>query len=92
MNFVVANATDQGPLLVSGNPRDWGDTRNSDSDFSVSGLSAKKEHRKKRGDCITVFHQLWEGMPLRYSYGKVVNNVEEQVLCQKNDTLVRCNS
>ncbi|MCO5595058.1 hypothetical protein L7F22_049095 [Adiantum nelumboides] len=91
MNFVVANLTNQGPLLVNGKPRDWGDTRNSMNDLSSSALSAKKQHRKNRGDCITVFHQLWEGMPLRYSFGKAVNSVEEQVLCEKHGSLLPCN-
>ncbi|MCO5594666.1 hypothetical protein L7F22_048699 [Adiantum nelumboides] len=91
MNFVVANLTNQGPLLVNGKPRDWGDTRNSMNDLSSSALSAKKQHRKNRGDCITVFHQLWEGMPLRYSFGKAVNSVEEQVFCEKHGSLLPCN-
>lgn len=91
MNFIVANSTNQGPLLVNGKPRDWGDTRNSIGDLSSSALSAKKQHRKNRGDCITVFHRLWEGMPLRYSYGKAINGVEEQVFCEKHGALLSCN-
>lgn len=90
MNFVVANRTNQGPVLVNGKPRDWGDTRNSVADLSSSALSAKKQHRKNRGDCITVFHRLWDGMPLRYSYGKAINGVEEQVLCEKHGVILPC--
>lgn len=91
MNFLVASFTNRGPLLIDGKPRDWGDTRNSVAGLSTSALSAKKQHRKNRGDCITVFHQLWGTMPLRYSYGKAINNVEEQILCEKHGLLLPCN-
>ena len=95
MNFVVANSSNQGPLLVKGKLRDYGDTRNSvQSDaadlVSTSALSAKKQHRKRRGDCITDFHRLWGAMPLRYSYGMAVNAVQEQALCEKHGVLVLC--
>lgn len=90
MNFLVANLTNQGPLMVNGKPTDWGDIRHSIPDFSSSALSAKKQHRKNRGDCITDFHRLWDGMPLRYSYGKAINGLEEQVLCTDGRLLVPC--
>ncbi|OVA19274.1 Exostosin-like [Macleaya cordata] len=55
------------------------------------GLSSRRrEHRKRRGDCIREFHRLLGRMPLRYSYGKVVNSVGEQGLCLKGGKLVFC--
>ena len=48
-------------------------------------------HWEKRGECITEFHRLLGRMPLRYSYGKVVEAaVGEQGLCSKGGRLVRC--
>ena len=48
------------------------------------GLSStgRLGHWEKRGECITEFHRLLGRMPLRYSYGKVVEAaVGEQGLC-----------
>lgn len=54
MNFLVADRTGAGPLLVQGNPRDWGDTRNSGGGGVVdAALSNREDHRKFRGGCIT---------------------------------------
>lgn len=56
------------------------------------GLSAKGDHRKRRGDCIREFHRVLGLMPLRYSYGKVIDGVGEQGLCQKAGKLVPCDA
>lgn len=68
-----------GPLLVEGQPRDWGDTRNSEEVMTNMGLSARMDHRKDRGDCIVEFQKLWNGMELHFSYSKAISNVDEQV-------------
>ncbi|KAJ7966019.1 glycosyltransferase family protein 64 C3 [Quillaja saponaria] len=115
MNFVIANETNAGPILVGAKRvRDYGDARNDHGDgdgdgdgddngriglkgeeqsmkVSEVGLSSRrKEHRKRRGECIRKFHSLLGKMPLRYSYGKVVNSVGEQGLCEKGGKLVFC--
>ncbi|GKB32531.1 glycosyltransferase family protein 64 C3 [Tanacetum coccineum] len=93
MNFVVANETNVGPVLVGGNRvRDWGDARNDGGGVvGAVGLSSrKKDHRKRRGECIQEFHRVFGKMPLRYSYGKVVDSVGEQGLCKKRGKLVFC--
>uniref|UniRef100_A0A2P2J4A1 Transferase transferring glycosyl groups n=2 Tax=Rhizophora mucronata TaxID=61149 RepID=A0A2P2J4A1_RHIMU len=55
------------------------------------GLSSRRaEHRKRRGDCITQFHKVLGRMPLRYSYGKLVNSVGEQAICMKGGKLALC--
>ena len=103
MNFVAAEESGAGPVLVeAGGIRDWGDPRN---DVNVGGagedgggmkdvgLSATGGlgHWEKRGACITEFHRLLGRMPLRYSYGKMVEAaVGEQGLCSKGGRLVRC--
>jgi alpha-1,4-N-acetylglucosaminyltransferase EXTL3 len=82
--------------------RDWGDARN-DGDGGRGlkdgegrrvrevGLSSRRrEHRKRRGDCLREFHKVLGRMPLRYSYGKVVNSVGEQGRCLKGGKLVFC--
>ncbi|KAK2399162.1 Nucleotide-diphospho-sugar transferase superfamily protein [Trifolium repens] len=91
MNFVVADSTNVGPILVGAKRvRDYGDARNDEGKFS-SGLSGRKgEHRKSRGWCITEFHRVLGRMPLRYSYGKVVDSIGEQGLCRKGGKLVFC--
>ncbi|KAK7384874.1 hypothetical protein VNO78_30577 [Psophocarpus tetragonolobus] len=97
MNFLVANETDAGPILVGAKKvRDFGDKRNekgSDENQSVSGVglsSRKGEHGKRRGWCIGEFHRVLGRMPLRYSYGKVVDSIREQGLCHKGGKLVFC--
>lgn len=91
MNFVVADSTNMGPILVGAKRvRDYGDARNDEGKVS-SGLSGRKgEHRKNRGWCITEFHRILGRMPLRYSYGKVVDSIGEQGLCRKGGRLVFC--
>jgi hypothetical protein len=98
MNFVTAEASGRGPVLVeAGSIRDWGDPRN-DGEGGTSavrdvGLSATggTRHWEKRGECITEFHQLLGRMPLRYSYGRLVEaSGSEHGLCNKGDRLVRC--
>jgi len=81
-----------GPVLVGAKRvRDYGDARNEEKGVSVVGLSSRKgEHRKRRGWCIREFHRLLGTMPLRYSYGKVVDSVGEQALCFKGRKLVYC--
>ncbi|KAG1364530.1 glycosyltransferase family protein 64 C3 [Cocos nucifera] len=54
------------------------------------GLSSRGDHRKRRGDCIREFHRMLRVMPLRYSYGKVVEGLGEQGLCLKGGKLVFC--
>uniref|UniRef100_A0ACD5YBA8 Uncharacterized protein n=1 Tax=Avena sativa TaxID=4498 RepID=A0ACD5YBA8_AVESA len=104
MNFVAAEESGEGPVLVeAGSVRDWGDPRN-DANANASageegtgmkavGLSSRGGvgHWEKRGECITEFHRLLGRMPLRYSYGKLVEaSVGEQGLCSKGGRLVRC--
>jgi len=102
MNFVAAEASGAGPVLVEadGGVRDWGDPRNDASAGEGQrggvrdvGLSATGGlgHWEKRGRCITEFHRLLGRMPLRYSYGKAVQaTAGEQGLCSKGGRLVRC--
>ncbi|OWM77244.1 glycosyltransferase family protein 64 C3 [Punica granatum] len=95
MNFVVADETNAGPVLVGAEQaRDHGDSRNEgerEEEVREVGLSTRRgEHRKRRGECITEFHRVLGRMPLRYSYGKVVNSVGEQGLCKKGGKLVFC--
>ncbi|KAL6296435.1 hypothetical protein ACE6H2_004577 [Prunus campanulata] len=104
MNFVVADEVNAGPILVGAErARDWGDARNDHDDgdgngrhkligeVAQVGLSSRKgKHRKRRGECIGEFHRVLGRMPLRFSYGKVVNSVGEQGLCQKGGKLVFC--
>lgn len=91
MNFLVSNLSNSGPLLVEGQPRDWGDSRNSGAkELTSMGLSARADHRKNRGDCILAFQRLWNGMQLRFSYSKAVRNVDEQVKCEKLGHLIDC--
>lgn len=102
MNFVVADETNTGPIMVGAERvRDWGDPRNDGhgedsgrklrSRISAVGLSSRgMEHRKRRGQCIREFHRVLGRMPLKYSYGKVVNAVGEQGLCKKGGKLVFC--
>ncbi|XP_059315726.1 glycosyltransferase family protein 64 C3-like [Lycium ferocissimum] len=97
MNFVVAEEVKKGPILVGAKRvRDWGDARNEGGEMEKMkerevGLSSRKrEHRKRRGECIAEFHRLLGKMPLRYSYGKVVDSIGEQGLCEKGGKLVYC--
>ncbi|KAK4271445.1 hypothetical protein QN277_020144 [Acacia crassicarpa] len=100
MNLVVADRTNVGPILVGAERvRDYGDARNDDEGVGEKkkkgvrdvGLSSRRgEHRKRRGRCIREFHRLLGKMPLRYSFGKLVNSVSEQGLCQKGGKLVYC--
>ncbi|PHT95885.1 Glycosyltransferase family protein 64 C3 [Capsicum annuum] len=88
MNFVVANEVNKGPILVGTKKgvRDWGDARNEGEgrEEREVGLSSRKgEHRKRRGECIGEFHRLMGKMPLRYGYGKVMDDIGEQGLCEK---------
>ncbi|KAI9190875.1 hypothetical protein LWI28_000106 [Acer negundo] len=97
MNFVVAEETNAGPVMVGAERvRDWGDSRNENnggqglrSRISSVGLSSRRsEHRKRRGRCLMEFHRVLGRMPLRYSYGKVVDSVGEQGLCEKGGKLL----
>ena len=97
MNFVVSDVANAGPLLIGARRvRDYGDARNDDEGeggegYGGVGLSSRKgEHRKRRGWCIREFHMVLGRMPLRYSYGKVVDSVGEQGLCLKRGKLVFC--
>ncbi|PSS11778.1 Glycosyltransferase family protein like [Actinidia chinensis var. chinensis] len=92
MNFVVAEEEKAGPVLVGGERvRDWGDARNEAGEEREVGLSSRRrDHRKRRGECIREFHRIFGRMPLRYSYGKVVDSVGEQGLCDKGGKLVFC--
>lgn len=98
MNFVAAMESGEGPVLVEASGvRDWGDPRNDDDSNSAAAaaagaLSARGDHRKRRGECIGEFHRLLGEMPLRYSYGKIVEGVGEQGLCQKSGKLVYCDA
>ncbi|KAK9699645.1 hypothetical protein RND81_08G186900 [Saponaria officinalis] len=100
MNFVVADVVNQGPILVGAERvRDWGDARNevaekkrvTQVDAGLSGVKrGRGEHRKRRGNCIREFHKILGRMPLRYNFGKIVNSVSEQGLCEKSGKLVPC--
>lgn len=103
MNFVAAESG--GPILVGAKRvRDWGDPRNEEGRQRRRGLvaeegktvrevglsSRKGDHRKRRGECIKEFHGRLGKMPLKYSYGEIVNSVGEQGLCDKGGKLVFC--
>ncbi|KAK6158634.1 hypothetical protein DH2020_005948 [Rehmannia glutinosa] len=96
MNFVVAEENQKGPVMVGvkgGGIRDYGDARNDGvaEDLREVGLSSRRgEHRKRRGECIREFHRVLGKMPLKYSYGKMVDDVGEQGLCEKGGKLVLC--
>ncbi|CAJ1972290.1 unnamed protein product [Sphenostylis stenocarpa] len=93
MNMVVAEEAQVGPVLVwAKRVRDYGDSRNEGEEaVSVVGLSSRKrEHRKRRGWCIQEFHRVLGTMPLRYTYGKIVDDVREQGLCYKGGNFVFC--
>ncbi|PIA43935.1 hypothetical protein AQUCO_01800173v1 [Aquilegia coerulea] len=94
MNFVVSSEVSSGPILVDAKKlRDHGDSRNQngeEGERDVGLSSRRREHRKRRGDCIREFHKVLGRMPLKYSYGKVVNSVGEQGLCEKGGKLVLC--
>lgn len=93
MNFVVAEKIRAGPVMVAAERvRDWGDARNEDGGgVTEAGLSSRRrKHRRRRGECIRDFHRVLGKMPLRYSYGKVVNSVGEQALCNKSGNLLPC--
>lgn len=100
MNFVVADISGWGPLLVGAERvRDRGDPRNEavegeggeEVDPGLSGVKrGGGNHRKRRGECVREFHKILERMSLRYSYGKVINSVSEQGLCNKRGKLVPC--
>lgn len=95
MNVLVAEKTNAGPILVGAKKvRDWGDARNEGGigkEERVVGLSSRRgEHRKRRGECMMEFHRILGRLPLRYSYGKVVDSVGEQGLCEKGGKLVFC--
>ncbi|MED6156470.1 hypothetical protein PIB30_014689 [Stylosanthes scabra] len=94
MNIVVSEVAKVGPVLVGARRvRDYGDARNDEGGegYGGGGLSGRKgEHRMRRGWCITEFHRVLGRMPLRYSYGKVVDSVGEQALCNKRGKLVYC--
>lgn len=96
MNFVVAEEIEKGPLMVgvkAGGVRDYGDARNDGISEGLRdvGLSSRGvEHRKRRGQCIREFHRVLGRMPLRYSYGKIVDGVGEQGLCNKGGKIVVC--
>ncbi|MQM21034.1 hypothetical protein Taro_054064 [Colocasia esculenta] len=62
------------------------------SGVEAVGLSAKGDHRKRRGDCIREFHRTLGVMPLRYNFGKVVDGVGKQGLCEKAGKLVPCDA
>ncbi|KAK7369274.1 hypothetical protein VNO80_11310 [Phaseolus coccineus] len=92
MNLVVAEEAQVGPLLVGAKRvMDYGDARNDGEEGVRVGLSSRKgEHRKRRGWCIGEFHRVLGRMPLRYSYGKIVDDVGEQGLCYKGGKIVFC--
>ncbi|ONK68141.1 uncharacterized protein A4U43_C05F7870 [Asparagus officinalis] len=81
----------EGPLVVEakGGVRDWGDPRNDDGG-GERGLSGRRDHWKKRGECIREFHKVFGEMPLRYSYGKLVEEIGEQGLCVRGGKMVYC--
>ncbi|KAL6556526.1 hypothetical protein OROGR_005814 [Orobanche gracilis] len=96
MNFVVAEENQKGPVMVGakgGGVRDYGDARNDGvaEGLRAVGLSSRTgEHMKRRGECIREFHKVLGRMPLKYSYGKMVDDVGEQGLCEKGGKLVLC--
>ncbi|RWR91541.1 glycosyltransferase family protein 64 C3 [Cinnamomum micranthum f. kanehirae] len=106
MNFLVAHEAGVGPTLVGARRkvRDWGDLRNDDDDdddkknssgggsenVGSVGISKRVGHMERRGECIREFHRGLGRMPLRYSYGKVIEGLGEQGLCEKEGKLVLC--
>ncbi|KAL1834738.1 hypothetical protein ACET3Z_004389 [Daucus carota] len=92
MNFVAAEEGEGVMVVEAERIRDYGDSRNEGrSGVESAGLSSrKKDHRKRRGECITEFHRVLGRMPLKYAYGKVVRGVGEQGLCEKGGKLVLC--
>jgi len=92
MNLVVVEETRLDPLLVGATRlRDYGDARNELEEEVRMGLSSRKgEHRKRRGWCIGEFCRVLARMPLRYSYGKFVDDIGEHGLFYKGGKIVFC--
>jgi Glycosyl transferase family 64 domain len=68
MNFVIANATNRGPVLID----DWNSMNRSTtlkalSEDTVRAQWKKTDHMKKRAECLSEFSNIYGRMPLRYS-------------------------
>jgi Glycosyl transferase family 64 domain len=68
MNFVIANATDRGPVIVD----DWTSLKRSAELKALSENMANAqwkspEHMNKRTQCLNEFLRIYGRMPLRYS-------------------------
>ncbi|QCE04359.1 Nucleotide-diphospho-sugar transferase [Vigna unguiculata] len=90
-DLVYQNRGDTYGSIVGGAKRvgDYGDARNEVEEEVRVGLSSRKrEHRKRRGWCIWEFHRVLGRMPLRYSYGKFVDDIGEHGLCYKGGKIV----
>eukprot|EP01120_Amphizonella_sp_Union-15-10_P010027 TRINITY_DN3946_c0_g1_i1.p1 TRINITY_DN3946_c0_g1~~TRINITY_DN3946_c0_g1_i1.p1 ORF type:complete len:342 (+),score=54.89 TRINITY_DN3946_c0_g1_i1:75-1100(+) len=90
MNFVVAEATRKGPILIDGMPKDWGDKRSTKSEFTKDAIGSKKGHKDHRSECLDYFATVWGYMPLVGSIWKVSADVGEFVLCKTESGWVEC--
>jgi hypothetical protein len=68
MNFVIANATNRGPVLID----DWNSMKRSTALKALSNNMAKAQwknldHMKKRAACLNEFSKIYGRMPLRYT-------------------------
>jgi hypothetical protein len=68
MNFVIANATDRGPVVID----DWSTLKRSAelkalSENTENAQWKSPEHMNKRTECLNEFLRIYGRMPLRYS-------------------------
>eukprot|EP00127_Corallochytrium_limacisporum_P002272 Clim_evm60s109 gene=Clim_evmTU60s109 len=93
MNFLISKHTGQPPLLVKGDPRDYGDNRNTDLSEEVSNVSLgqRAEHKQGRSDCVQLFSHIFGGMPLVSSSLIHTRNVQERVACKMYGAWQQCN-
>eukprot|EP00850_Spirogloea_muscicola_P021988 SM000271S10027 [mRNA] locus=s271:28098:36241:+ [translate_table: standard] len=91
MNFLVTNHSGLGPLLVEGQPRDHGDSHNSDQRLSKVGLRTNLDSDRVRTQCLNDMADLWPGgLQVKYSYGGLSAKVEDGSLCEIHGELHGC--
>eukprot|EP00850_Spirogloea_muscicola_P008157 SM000043S15785 [mRNA] locus=s43:81691:89831:+ [translate_table: standard] len=91
INFLVTNHSGLGPLLVEGQPRDHGDSHNSDQRLSKVGLRTNLDSDRVRTQCLNDMADLWPGgLQVKYSYGGLSAKVEDGSLCEIHGELHGC--